>query len=407
MYYMLNENVYWVKGCLNSCLYDFNHSRLYWIDREFSSLVEKINKGGVLVSELTPHQVNMCKELSQESLLNVADSPKRNSIDEIKQTNSAIDFAWIEVTQKCNLKCIHCYNESAPQCNKDMNIEDYKSVINTLLKMGVKRIQLIGGEPFCHSGIKEMLDYVIGKFDFIEIFTNGTLVTRDWFDYFAKHKIRLALSVYSYDSSMHDRVTGQAKSWERTNSTIEMLSQKNIPYRVCNIIMKDIEIGERTNQVYKLSKTKDVVRMSGRASFSLLDDNLIRRKLITKETFSEPISKAFCQRIASGHNCFKSKIYISSDLDVFPCVMERRIKHDKLDGHADIRLDEKILNLTKDYIEDCRNCEFRYACFDCRPNSLSDNVFAKPWYCTYEPESASWIDIDEFIQGLKKKWETK
>ena len=406
MHYALKENVYLVKGYINGCLYDFNLSKLYWLDQDLADFIERINNGEIFINKLTPQQLNICKHLVQESLLRETESPRKNSIEEIKHTDCTIDFAWIEITQKCNLKCIHCYNESAPQCDKDMEIDKYKMIIDSLISRNIKRIQLIGGEPFCHPDLKEILDYTVGKFDFIEIFTNGTLITSAWLDYFIAHNIRIALSVYSYDASMHDRVTGQVKSWEKTNSIIKMLSQNAIPYRVCNIIMKDIEIGKRTNQPYKLSRTKDIVRMSGRANFSLLDNDLIRRKLITKETFGEPIALNFSRRIISGHNCFKNKIYISSDMDVFPCVMERRLKHCRFDIHKGIQIDEEIANLTKDHIEECKDCEFRYACFDCRPNSLSEDVLAKPWYCTYDPRSAVWTDVDAFVQKLNDEWKT-
>lgn len=44
-----------------------------------------------------------------------------------------------------------------------------------------------------------MLDYTVGKFQIIEIFTNGTLIPKDWFEYLAQNNIRMALSIYSYD----------------------------------------------------------------------------------------------------------------------------------------------------------------------------------------------------------------
>ena len=58
---------------------------------------------------------------------------------------------------------------------------------------------------------------------------------------------------------------------------------------------------------------------------------------------------------------------------------------------------------TKDKIEECSECEYRYACFDCRPNSLSRKISEKPWYCTYNPLTGNWEDIDGFILNLKGK----
>ena len=50
--------------------------------------------------------------------------------------------------------------------------------------------------------------------------------------------------------------------------------------------------------------------MSGRGNLHLLNDELIKKKLITKETFSGPLNTAMVKRCMSQHNCFGSKIYI-------------------------------------------------------------------------------------------------
>ena len=203
---------------------------------------------------------------------------------------------------------------------------------------------------------------------------------------------------------MHDKVTGCKGSWEKTNKTIEGLKEYGITYRVCNVLMKDIEIGEKNNDLYELSDKKDIVRMSGRADFALLSDELIKKKLITKKTFQVPLKKSLCRTLVSGHNCFMNKIDISSNMEVFPCVMERRIKHCTVTKDKEIALDDSIRNWNKDKVKECCCCEYRYACFDCRPNTLTGNLEEKPWYCTYNPKQGKWKNEDEFLADIKKQW---
>lgn len=250
-----------------------------------------------------------------------------------------------------------------------------------------------------------MLYYINGKFESVEIFTNGTLISDEWVDYIAEHKLHIALSVYSYVPEEHDKVTKISGSWEKTNKTISKLKSKQIKYRVCNVLMNCSELGMKNTDLYELSKTKDVVRMAGRANFFLLSDDLIKKRLITKESFKFPIKKKICKKYISGHNCFKSRIYISADMNVYPCVMERRLKHCNIKNNKEIILDESIRNFTKERISGCCLCEYRYICHDCRPNSLSGNIYEKPWYCTYEPLSGKWIDPDIFIKKLRERWE--
>ena len=63
----------------------------------------------------------------------------------------------------------------------------------------------------------------------------------------------------------------------------------------------------------------------------------------------------------------------------------------------------KIWGLSKDGIEVCSDCEFRYICVDCRAyveNSDTDN--SKPAKCNYDPYSGSWSD-----QGRKPRLSMK
>ena len=406
MFYSLNRNVFLVKGYNKSCIYDFNTSRLYSINKALADKINDINQGKINTNIKEQQLRYTLNNLVDKDVLILSNNPKpTNIIDILPKQNNNCSFAWIEITEKCNLKCSHCYNESNIHRTSSLTLDEYKLIVDELIKLGVKKIQIIGGEPFLlRDNLKEMLDYSVDKFDLIEIFTNGTLVTNDWMDYLKKAGIKIALSVYSYDSKIHDNVTKCNGSWIKTNHTIDLLKKHGIEYRVCNVLMRDVVIGEKVSDLYTLSHQKDIVRMSGRANFTLLTDDLIKKKLITKSKFTKPINKKFSCSAICGHNCFNSKIYISSKMDVFPCVMERRLKHCNIIENNGIKLKRTIQKMGKDYIDECRYCEYRYACFDCRPDSLSGNILEKPWYCTYNPLLGEWEDVDIFIKHLREKW---
>lgn len=406
MTYILYPNVYLVKGKKCGCLYDFNQSKLYSLNQALTDLLDKINHGHFEAADATQENKDMLTQLIGLHLIRKADTAICNDIKELAVKDFHCKFAWIEITNKCNLRCIHCYNESCVQADKIMSLEDYKLVLDSLINLGVRKIQIIGGEPFFNQdNLRKMLDYTIGKVDFIEIFTNGTLIRESWFEFLQKNHIHVALSVYSYDHEMHDKVTQCNGAWERTNRTINCLKAYHIPYRVCNVLLKGIELGENHGNPYTLHINRDVVRMSGRANFGLLSDELIEKRLITKDSFRKPITKAFCSKIVSGHNCFSDRLYISADLKIYPCVMERRFDHGSVTKERGIVLNDKILHFNKDFVEGCRDCEYRYCCFDCRPNSLSDDIYAKPWYCTYNPEKGEWMDKKRFIEVLHHTWD--
>lgn len=405
MYYELNDDVYLVEGKAKSCIYDLNNSKLFSVNKALSDKIIEINENRIPVeTDIDCELKNTLEKLIENGIIKISRTHSSKNINDIIKKDTGCKFAWIEITNKCNLKCIHCYNESDSHCDSVMKVHDFYRIIDSLSKIGVPKIQITGGEPFLNrDNLKMMLNYSVGKFSYIEIFTNGTLITDEWFKYLAENNIHIALSVYSYVPQMHDSVTGLEGSFEKTNQTISNLKKYNIPYRVCNVLMKGIELGKKDNDLYTLSEDKDVVRVTGRANLNLMTDNLMKKRLITKKTFQRPITKSFCARLISGHNCFNDKIYISADLEVFPCVMERRIKHCSLKEH-ELILDKEIRKLTKDKIKECCECEYRYACFDCRPNSLDKDMTEKPWYCTYNPIVGEWMNEDEFIKKIKEKW---
>lgn len=402
MYYGLNDNVYLVEGHERSCIYDFNTLNLYSLNKTFTEKMSLINKGQLTDTLEDKELIDVLNSFIEKKLIILSDKPIYHDITEIKAQDLKCKFAWIEITNRCNLKCKHCYNESNIESLSKMSFSDWKLAINSLQILGIKRIQIIGGEPFIDGGLlRSMLDYAIGKFDFIEIFTNGTLISNQWFEYFRDNKIHIALSVYSYIAKMHDNVTGVQGSFIRTNNCIQKLKEYGVHYRVCNVLMKGNKLGEKNTDLYTLSEKKDVVRLSGRASLRLLNEELIKKRLITKKTFQQPLNLEFCKKNILGHNCFMENIYIAANLDVYPCVMERRLKHCNIKQEKQIVLNEKIRKFTKDQIEGCKNCEYRYACFDCRPDSISGNILDKPWYCTYDPIHGSWYDIDKFIEKME------
>lgn len=396
-YYRISKNQIIVDGKSNSCIYDLENKKLYHINHNLSNLLKRSNGKLDGVSE---EERLVLLDLAEKGL-RVFDKPNDDS-DSVPLVNKPdIEFAWIEVCTKCNLRCIHCYNESDASCTNEMSYDDFVKVANILIQLGVKKVQFIGGEPLViGDSLKEMIRYAYGKFEMIEIFTNGTLLDESWIKLFAEYKIRVALSVYSYIKEEHEKVTNVKNSFEKTNRAIEQLKEQDIRYRVCNTIMDKVSIGERNTDLYTLSERKDIVRMSGRGNLHLLNDNLIRKKLITKKTFSAPLHKAVVNRYILKHNCFGSKLYIASDLTVFPCVMERRFSHGKMSDN-EFSLKKNILSMNKDKVKGCKECEFRYACFDCRPDSLTEEIYDKPWYCTYKPEEGTWETEEVALNRIK------
>lgn len=84
------------------------------------------------------------------------------------------------ITRKCNLQCVHCYNDSGPDktCD-DLSTVEAKAVIDDLAQFGVPSILFSGGEPLLRHDLFELIEYAVGKGVHAVISTNGTLIDEE------------------------------------------------------------------------------------------------------------------------------------------------------------------------------------------------------------------------------------
>ncbi|MHC4122610.1 MAG: radical SAM protein [Planctomycetota bacterium] len=84
------------------------------------------------------------------------------------------------ITRVCNLKCVHCYNDSGAgkSCN-EVTTKESRAVIDDLVGFGVPSILFSGGEPLIRPDLFELIEYAGERGVRTVISTNGTLITAD------------------------------------------------------------------------------------------------------------------------------------------------------------------------------------------------------------------------------------
>ncbi len=84
------------------------------------------------------------------------------------------------ITRACNLKCVHCYNDSgAGKSFNDITTEKAKAVLDDLADFGVPSILFSGGEPLMRPDLFDLIQYACQIGLRAVISTNGTLITAD------------------------------------------------------------------------------------------------------------------------------------------------------------------------------------------------------------------------------------
>jgi len=222
-----------------------------------------------------------------------------------------LDFLWLELTSKCNLHCVHCYADSGPSLPlvQRMAYADWLRVLAEAARLGCRKVQFIGGEPTIYPQLPELMGEArhLG-YEFVEVFTNGTVFAERIKQAFLAHKIHIAFSVYSSTAVIHDSITLRQGSFEKTKANIQWALRAGLTVRVAIIEMEEnaSEVGKTQKDLEELGVREiqvDRVRGIGRGSAN-------------RET--ELHGEDLCGR------CWEGKLCVTSEGQMFPCVFSRR-----------------------------------------------------------------------------------
>ena len=389
---ILNNNVYIVQGAKYDCIYDLNHRYLYHINHNTAGLLYKVITGKTdqkysAQEEKMIHQFLECGFLvdedgSIEKLITIKD-------------DHCIRKVWIEITQKCNFNCIHCY-EGEKQA-VEMSLSDIKHIIDQLELNSVKELQIIGGEPMLHSRFLDILDYCSGKFELISVFTNGTLISSDIIERLKKLNATVYVSLHANKEEDFDKITRSKGMYAKVLKNIESLRDSGLKTIIKRCEFTGVDSANPCNR----KDEGGFPVLVGNANINQYSMDMLKRKVVSPSSFEEQLNVHSVLENMTMHHCFRDRIYIDVKQDVYPCVLERRIKHGNIRNNELCSIiNTSIKSITKDHVDECKNCEYRYACNTCFPDTMSSWLYAKPWFCTYKPEEGKWISVEELAERL-------
>ncbi len=112
-----------------------------------------------------------------EGILVKLTSPSKKRIRIGKNEIPSLRYLMVEVTDRCNLSCAHCYVGEGKGRHIDISL--FEKLISDFEDIGGLRLIITGGEPLMHPRFEE-INRLAGKKRFRSILlTNGTLINRD------------------------------------------------------------------------------------------------------------------------------------------------------------------------------------------------------------------------------------
>ena len=151
---------------------------------------------------------------------------------------SRIERLHINVTDRCNLRCIHCAVTDGCSDFDGLTTHRILRLMDELAESGGGTVALSGGEPMLREDCLKLIEYGAGRVN-LNLATNGTLIDEEIARRLADLPVNVQISMDAASAERHDAVRGDG-AFDRTLRGIGLLVRFGAQERValCATLMK-------------------------------------------------------------------------------------------------------------------------------------------------------------------------
>ena len=145
--------------------------------------------------------------------------------------------SWM-TTNRCNLKCAHCYQDAGSATDKELSTAEAYQLIDGIARAGFRVMIFSGGEPLMRPDIYDLVAHA-REAGLAPVFgTNATLITPDVAARLKACGTRaLGISLDSLDSAEHDAFRGMPGAYDATMAGIEACKAAGLPFQLHTTVM--------------------------------------------------------------------------------------------------------------------------------------------------------------------------
>ena len=361
----------------------------------------------------------------------------------MKANDYSIDFnerpyiAIWEVTQACDLACVHCRACAQPKRHPlELSTDEGKRLIDQIANWRVPVFVLTGGDPIKRPDLFELIEYASQNGVRVSLTPSATpLLTRETIHRLKQCGLaRLAVSLDGSNPKVHDAFRGMSGSFDRTMEAIEWAHEVDLPVQINTTFSRTNY--EDFDSIAQLVESKNVTlwsvfflvptgrgkltdlltgdeferlfekldRLSKRASFHIktTEAQHYRRYVLQQDVMqkrrradsAEPSKiKDTVGRAPRGLNDGKGFVFISHTGEVCPSgflpVSGGNIRQQPLSQiYQESPLFRQLRNPDK-LGGKCGECEFRHVCGGSRARAyaITGNPLAEEPCCVYVPKN--------------------
>lgn len=316
----------------------------------------------------------------------------------------------VEIASECNERCVHCYiPHEFKQDLMDENL--FNLLLRQAIELNLLHITISGGEPMLHPRFIDFLKKCRKADMSVNILSNLTLLNDEMIEEMKLNPLlSVQTSIYSMQENIHDGITHQKGSLNKTIASVIKLIENHVPVQISCPLLK--------NNVNSYQKVKDWAteqNISVGIDYSIIAQynhnknnincrlstedlkNFISERFSSDSTFRDEIVKEITERrkkTGDDYICSvcNSSICIGPNGNVFPCVgwSSKILGNIKSQSLQDIWLNSEAVKQLrairfKDFVN-CRNCSLKDFCTICmvrnsNESSSGDQFELNQYFC--------------------------
>lgn len=209
------------------------------------------------------------------------------------------------ITTNCKTNCIYCYADKTTKCNSILSLISIKRILSEAKQLGIKEIQMIGGEFFMHPEWEEILSVSTEMGFTLHLISTKIPLTLEQLETFKKFNIKLQISLDSINHEVLSKTLKVSEYYAKNIiNTIINIDRLKINYKISTVLTQETATIENLSSLYCfLRQLKGLSHWSVRLAFkSLYSNNTFRDIRVTENQFYE--LKSWYNEIMYDSNTF-------------------------------------------------------------------------------------------------------
>jgi radical SAM protein with 4Fe4S-binding SPASM domain len=310
----------------------------------------------------------------------------------------------IEVTRRCPLVCVHCYN-NLPMGDREaqlqeLSTEEHYRLLDQMADAGCLWLLYTGGEIFARPDFLDIYTHAKRCGFIVTLFTNGMLINERVADYLAEWRpFSLEISLYGRTRDTYERLTGVAGSFDRCMRGIRLALERELPLKLKTVALNfnkdevwemaafaeelgvEFRFDAMMNPRIDCSQSPLAVRLSPEEciQLDLQDPRRMQEWEMFTDRFKGPVHPAGSPEADQLYQCGGgiNSFAIDPHGDMSICTLSHQDKYNVRTGSfregwehflRHVRDDRKITRVTK-----CTECQLKAMCGMCPANGELEN----------------------------------